>query len=55
LKVPFPLKIGEDFNIDDSKGKKIWIDELFFIINLNTYGLKAFSTLKLMKNLKMWF
>jgi hypothetical protein len=24
---PFHLKIGEDFNIDDYKGKKIWTNE----------------------------
>jgi len=24
---PFLLKIGNDFNIDDQKGKKTWIDE----------------------------
>jgi hypothetical protein len=29
---PFLLKIGEDFSIDDYKGKRTWIDE-FFIYN----------------------
>ncbi len=27
---PFFLKIGEDFNIDDQKGKRTWINEFFF-------------------------
>jgi hypothetical protein len=29
---PFFLKIEEDFNIDDIKGKRIWIDENYLKI-----------------------
>jgi hypothetical protein len=45
---PFLLKIGEDFNIDDLKGKRTWINDVFKITNLNTFNSNMFLTLKIM-------
>ncbi len=45
---PFLLKIGKDFNIDDYKGKRTWIDKKWFITNLSTFGSNMFLTLKFM-------
>jgi hypothetical protein len=36
------------FNIDDEKGKMIWIDENCFRTHLSTFGSKALLTMKIM-------
>ncbi len=45
---PFLLKIEEDFNINDLKGKRNWTNELFLITDLNTFGSKVFLHLEIM-------
>jgi hypothetical protein len=40
------LKIENDFNIDNLKGKRIWIDKFCFWIDLNTFESKILLTLK---------
>jgi hypothetical protein len=45
---PFILEIEEDFNIDDYKGKRTWINEFFYITNLSTFGSNVLLTLKIM-------
>ncbi len=47
------LKIGMHFNIDNWKGKRIWIKENYWKPHLNTCGSKVLLTLKLWI-LKMW-
>jgi hypothetical protein len=42
------LRIGEDYNIDDLKGKRTWTDDFFLTIDLNTFCSNVLLTLKIM-------
>ncbi len=45
---PLLLKIEEDFNIDDYKGKRTWLMKIVYITNLSTFGSNVLLTLKIM-------